>query len=146
MTDLDQRVAILRDMWLFASCTDDELSAIAASAEPRDLPADTQVFAEGDPGDEFYAIVSGTAEARRGGTTVAELTSGSFFGEMAIIDGGARTASIVTTSPMTVLVLGRDEFHAMLSSGMPHVTSKLMGAMGQRIRGLQSQAGAALPF
>ena len=146
MTDLDHRVDLLRNVWLFSSCTDDELSRIAGLTQARDVDAGVEIFAEGDPGDDFYVIVEGDAEARVGGEKIGDLTKGSFFGEMALIDGLDRTATVVSTSPMSLLVLGRNDFNTMLSSSMPHVAPKLMQVMGERIRELQARAGGALPF
>ena len=146
MTDLDHRVELLRDVWLFSSCTDDELSRIAGLAQPREVSSGTELFTEGEPGDEFYVIVGGSAEARTGDDKLADLTAGSFFGEMALIDGGERTATVVATSPMNLLVLSRNDFNTMLSSAMPHVAPKLMQVMGERIRELQMRVGGALPY
>lgn len=146
MTNLDQRVELLRNVWLFSSCTDDELSRIAGLAQPQDVAAGTELFAEGDPGEDFYVIVDGTAEARVGSDKVGDLDAGSFFGEMALIDGGERTATVVATSPMSMLVMTRNDFNTMLSSAMPHVAPKLMQVMGQRMRELQHRVGGALPY
>jgi CRP-like cAMP-binding protein len=139
-------VELLRNVWLFSSCTDDELSRIAGLAQPREVPSGTELFAEGDPGQDFYVIVDGTAEARTGDDKLGDLAAGSFFGEMALIDGGERTATVVATSPMNLLVLSRNDFNTMLSSAMPHVAPKLMQVMGERIRELQMRVGGALPY
>jgi len=146
MTNLDQRVELLRKVWLFSSCTDDELSRIAGLASPQEIDADTEIVTEGDPGEDFYIIVEGTAEARIGDDKVGDLDKGSFFGEMALIDGGDRTATVVATAPMSLLVLSRNDFNTMLSNAMPHIAPKLMQVMGQRIRELQIRAGGALPY
>jgi voltage-gated potassium channel len=146
MTNLDQRVDLLRHAWLFSECTDDELSRIAGLAAAREAAAGDELCVEGEPGDDFFVVVDGTAEAQVGGDTMAELGPGSFFGEMALIDGGDRLATVTAKSPMQLLVLSRNDFNTMLSSAMPHVAPKLMQVMGQRIRDLQVHAGGALPF
>jgi len=146
MTDLDHRVDLLREVWLFSSCTDDELSRIAGLTEARDVDADVELCTEGEPGDDFFVIVEGRAEARVDGEKVGELDAGGFFGEMALVDGGDRTATVVSTSPMSLLVLGRNDFNTMLSSAMPHVAPKLMQVMGERIRELAVRAGSPLPY
>jgi voltage-gated potassium channel len=146
MTNLDQRVDLLRHAWLFSECTDEELSRIAGLASPRDAAEGTELCVEGEPGDDFFVVVDGQAEARVDGDTIAELGPGSFFGEMALIDGGDRLATVVTTAPTSLLVLSRNDFNTMLSSAMPHIAPKLMQVMGQRIRELQVRAGGTLPF
>ena len=146
MTDLDHRVDLLRKVWLFSTCTDDELSRVAGLATASDASEGDELFAQGDPGEDFYVIVEGTAEARVDGDRVGSLDAGDFFGEMALIDGGDRTATVVATSPMSLLVLSRNDFNTMLSTAMPHVAPKLMQVMGERIRELQKRVGGALPY
>jgi CRP/FNR family cyclic AMP-dependent transcriptional regulator len=146
MTDLDHRVDLLQHLWLFSSCTDDELSRIAGLFTTAEVAGDTELFAQGDDGDDFYVIVDGTAEAKVDGDTVAQLEVGSFFGEMALVDGGERTATVTATSPMSLLVLSRNDFNTMLSTAMPHVAPKLLQVMGQRIRELAQHAGNPLPY
>jgi CRP-like cAMP-binding protein len=146
MTDLDHRVALLRKVWLFSTCTDDELSRVAGLATAREASEGEEMCTEGEPGDDFFVIVEGTAEARAEGDKLGDLDAGDFFGEMALIDGGDRTATVVATSPMSLLVLSRNDFNTMLSSAMPHVAPKLMQVMGERIRELQKHAGGALPY
>jgi CRP-like cAMP-binding protein len=146
MTDLDHRVELLRTVWLFSTCTDDELSRVAGLATTREAKEGEQLCTEGELGDEFFVIVDGTAEARAGDDKLGDLDTGDFFGEMALVDGGERTATVVSTSPMSLLVLSRNDFNTMLSSAMPHVAPKLMQVMGERIRELQRRVGGALPF
>jgi CRP-like cAMP-binding protein len=146
MTNLDERVDLLRHAWLFSECTDEELSRIAGLASPQEVEAGTELCVEGQPGDDFYVVVEGNAEARVGGDKIADLGAGSFFGEMALIDGGDRLATVVTTAPTKLLVLSRNDFNSMLSSAMPHVAPKLMQVMGARIRELQVHAGGPLPY
>jgi len=146
MTNLDERVDLLRHAWLFSECTDDELSRIAGLAQARDADAGAELCVQGDPGEDFFVIVDGTAEARVDGDAVAQLGPGSFFGEMALIDGEERLATVVSTSPMSLLVLSRNDFNTMLATAMPHVAPKLMQVMGQRIRDLQVRAGGTLPY
>src|SRR5262245_51831622 len=98
MTDLDHRVDLLRKVWLFSTCTDDELSRVAGLAVARDAKEGEELFSQGDPGEDFYVIVEGKAEARADGDKLGDLDSGDFFGEMALIDGGERTATVVATS------------------------------------------------
>jgi CRP-like cAMP-binding protein len=146
MTNLDERVDLLRHAWLFSECTEAELSRIAGLADAKEAAAGDELCVEGEPGNEFFVVVDGTAEASVGGDTLGELGPGSFFGEMALIDGGDRSATVRAKTPMSLLVLGRHDFNEMLSNAMPHVAPKLMQCMGQRIRELSMRAGDPLPF
>jgi len=144
MTHLDERVELLRHAALFSDCTDDELSRIAGLATPRHAETGDILCTEGAPGEEFFVVVDGTAEVDVGGEKVSELGTGSFFGEMALIDAGDRTATVKATTPMELLVLSRGDFNAMLASSMPTVAPKLLEAVGQRVHELHQQAG--IPF
>lgn len=146
MTDVDRRVELLREVPLFTACTDDELARIGALAQPRHADASEELCRQGDPGSEFFVLVDGTADVTVDGDKVAVFTAGSFFGEMALIDGGERTATVTATAPSELLVLDRHDFNEMLSTAMPHVVPKLVETMGQRIRELAKHAGQSLPY
>jgi len=140
---IDERIALLRGVWLFSACDDDELARIAALSRPREIAAGTEVTTEGDEGDEFYVVVEGDASASVGGDVVGTIGSGGFFGEMALIDGGERVATVTATSPMRVLVLDRHDFNEMLSIAMPEITPKLLAVVGARMRAIEQHDGVA---
>jgi len=144
---LTDRVALLRGGWLFSECTDDELERIAALARAMRAPAGHVVVREGDEGGEFYVIVDGTARVTvDAGTVVADLGPGSFFGEMALLDGGDRLATVTATTELELLVLHRDEFNEMLAMAMPTLAPKLLAVVGRRVRELEARQGRGVPF
>jgi CRP/FNR family transcriptional regulator, cyclic AMP receptor protein len=140
---IDQRIELLRSVWLFSACTDDELARIAALSRPQEIAEGTEVTRQGDEGLEFYVIVEGDANAAVDGDVVGSIGAGGFFGEMALIDGGERVATVVATSPMKVLVLDRHDFNEMLSIAMPEITPKLLAVMGARMRAIEQHDGVA---
>ncbi len=79
-------IEVLRAVWLFERCTKRELDALQRIATPLDVPAGKVLTAEGEIGREFFVVVSGRAEATRGGVRLATVEPGSFFGEMALLD------------------------------------------------------------
>jgi trk system potassium uptake protein TrkA len=139
--DLDARVALLGGVWLFSGCTDDELARIAATSEPRTADVGTEITREGEPGEEFFVVVDGDAEALVEGRKVGTIGPGGFFGEMALLDGAERIATVVARSPMQLLVLGRDDFNEMLAVSMPQVAPKLLAVVGARMRAIESSTG-----
>jgi voltage-gated potassium channel len=144
---LADRVALLRGGWLFSECTDDEIERIAALVHGRRVPAGHVVVREGDEGREFFVIADGTARVTVGdGTEVAELGPGSFFGEMALLDGGDRVATVTAASTLELLVLHRDEFNEMLGMAMPTLAPKLLAVVGRRLRELEVRQGRGIPF
>jgi CRP-like cAMP-binding protein len=139
--DLEHRIALLRGVWLFSACDDDEIERIAAMAEPRTAEEGAEVAREGDPGLEFFVVVAGDAIATVDGDEVGRITAGGFFGEMALLDGGERVATVTATSDMSLLVLGRHEFNEMLEIAMPSVAPKLLAVVGARMRTIERHAG-----
>ena len=136
-TDLDERVRLLQGIWLFSTCTDDELGRIAALAEPREAETGDELTRQGEEGVEFFVIVEGDASAAVDGDEVGTIGPGGFFGEMALIDGGERVATVTATSPLKLLVLGRHDFNEMLEVAMPQIAPKLLAVVGARIRAIE---------
>ena len=140
-SDLDARIQLLRGIWLFSTCDDDELARIAAVAEPREEEVGAVLTVQGDEGSEFFVIVTGDASAAVDGSEVGTIGPGGFFGEMALIDGGERVATVTATSPMQLLVLDRHDFNEMLELAMPQIAPKLLAVVGARMRAIDEAAG-----
>src|SRR5689334_18507407 len=102
-----QQVERLRSVWLFSQCSARELSTLARITTPLSVPAGHVLAREGDKGGEFAVIVDGTATVTRAGQTIGTLRTGTFFGEMALLDGGPRVATVVSDTAMTLLVMSR---------------------------------------
>ena len=143
---LADRVALLRGGWLFSECTDDELERVAALAHSQQFPAGQVIVREGDPGSEFYVVVEGTTRVTADGQDVADIGPGSFFGEMALLDGGDRVASVTAITDVVVLMLHRDEFNEMLALAMPTIAPRLLAVVGRRVRALEARQGRGVPF
>lgn len=120
-------------IWLFSTCSATQLRAIRRAADLVDVPQDQTLCTEGTEGSEFSLIVEGTAAVRRRGRTVARLGPGQYFGELSLLDHRPRSASVVSTSPMRLLVLSQDRFEALLQR-TPAMAIKLMAAMAARLR------------
>ncbi len=140
-SDLDERIQLLRGIWLFSTCDDEELARIAAVAEPREAEVATALTTQGEPGDEFFVIVTGDASAAVDGAEVGTIGPGGFFGEMALIDGGERVATVTATTAMQLLVLDRNDFNEMLELAMPQIAPKLLAVVGARMRAIEEQTG-----
>ena len=134
----DARVERLRSVPLFASCSDKELAFIASHADEVDLPAGKVLTEKGQSGGDFFIILDGKAEveAPQGKRT---LGPGDFFGEIALIDNGPRTATVKTTTPMRCLVLGHSQFRDVLHQN-GEIAVKILRAVTERLR-----AGTQLP-
>ena len=98
VVDLEHRIELLREVWLFSACNEEEIERIAAMAEPRSVDAGTEVTREGEEGLEFFVVVEGDAIASVDGDEIGRIGAGGFFGEMALIDGGERVATVTAAS------------------------------------------------
>jgi CRP-like cAMP-binding protein len=131
----DPRVALLRKVPLFAACDDKQLAFIASQVEEMDFPAGRVLCRQGDSGGEFFVILTGTAEVRRDAVRLRQLGPGDFFGEIALLDHGPRTATVVATSALRCLVLGQTQFRSVLAQNVA-IAVAVLDALGRRIRPL----------
>jgi CRP-like cAMP-binding protein len=95
----------LRAVPLFAQMAQEDLQRIATFAAEDSAPAGTTLVREGDFSNDMVAIESGTADVIRGGETIVTLGPGDVFGEIGVLGGETRTATIVATSPMRLVRL-----------------------------------------
>jgi CRP/FNR family cyclic AMP-dependent transcriptional regulator len=123
--------ARLKDVPFFTGMSKKELGAVAQQTDEIDVPAGKVLAREGDFGQEFFVIDSGTAEVTRGGARLAELGPGDFFGEMALLDEDRRTATVTATTPMSLLVMTRSSFRT-LDRTMPKVHARIVQAISER--------------
>jgi CRP/FNR family transcriptional regulator, cyclic AMP receptor protein len=125
--------ASLREIPLFATSSDHSLEIIGGIAEETSFPAGTILIREGDPGDSLIVIRTGSAVVERGGRELRHLGSGDFVGEIALIDGGLRTATVTALEPIEALVIGRDGFTRLMDE-FPVIRYDLVYALTRRVR------------
>ena len=133
----DPRIAHLRSVPLFSGCSDAELKFIATRVDEVDVPAGRTLMTRGERGGDFFVILDGRAEVDvEGGKT---LDPGDFFGEIALIDDGPRTATVRAATPMRLIVLSHDGLRDVLYQNA-EIAVKILRAVTRRLR-----ATAALP-
>src|SRR5262245_59559145 len=129
----------LASVSLFSACSKKELQAVAKRSDEVTIPAGRTLCEQGAVGREAYVIMSGTAEVRRNKKKVAEIGAGTCVGELALLDHQPRTASVIASTDLTVLVIGVREFAAIVDE-VPPIMHKLMKSMASKIRELDTQA------
>jgi CRP/FNR family transcriptional regulator, cyclic AMP receptor protein len=117
---------------LFAGLSKDDQKVVAQYADEVDVDTGAVLAEEGRLAYEFFAIEDGTAEVRLGGQQTATLGPGDFFGEIGLLAGDRRVASVIATTPMSLVVLTGSQLRA-IDSRMPGVAERIRGAMAQRI-------------
>lgn len=106
--------AFLEEVPLLSSLKPYERSKIADALDTIKYPVGATIISEGDPGDAFFLLESGEAEALKSGASVKNYHRGDYFGELALLDDKPRAASIVTKTEVKVARLGRDGFKRLL--------------------------------
>jgi CRP/FNR family cyclic AMP-dependent transcriptional regulator len=125
----------LRGVELFAGCSNDEIDRIASLTTQIDVAAGRVLCDEGTPGEEFFVVAEGEASVTRGGQEIARLGAGNFFGEMALLDGGPRVATVTAATPMSLLVLNRGEFRSLVEVSTM-IDRRILEAIATRLRRL----------
>jgi CRP-like cAMP-binding protein len=133
MARKDVKLDQLANVRLFAACNKKELGLIGRASDEISVSPGKELVTEGSTGHEFFLILDGKAAVKRGGKKIATLGPGQYFGEMALLDRGVRTATVVAETPMTLLVLGQREFGGLLDE-VPGLAHKLLTIMAARLR------------
>lgn len=123
----------LRDIWLFSACSASQLKTIRKAVEEIEVDAGRVLCEEGSVGREFFFIREGSAVVKRKGRKVATLGPGAYFGELSLLDRMPRSATVVSETPMRLLVLDQRRFGGLLDD-MPALAHKLLVAMSGRLR------------
>lgn len=136
----EERVAWLRRVPLFAELSAAQLTSIAPLVEEVDTAAGQVLLQQGQFGQELLIIVDGAAEVTRDGQHVRDLGPGDVLGEIALLDGKPRTATVTTREPTTVLSIKKRAFDTMLDRvpGLPH---ELLRALATRLRDATADRG-----
>ena len=126
-------ITVLGKVPLFAECTQRDLQTIARAVKDIDHRQGTVIAREGDPGIGLFVIVTGTCDVSIGGRKKAKLGPGEFFGEIALLDGGPRTATVTAATDVKLLGLTEWVFRGLMLEH-PTVAVKTLQAMAGRLR------------
>ena len=126
------KIELIKGVPLFSGCSKRELLEIAHIADELDMDAGSELTREGARGQEFLVLVDGAADVHRKGRKINTLVRGDFLGEIALITGAPRTATVTTTAPSTMLVITARDFKALLRH-MPSLQLKVLEALASRL-------------
>lgn len=135
---------MLKQVPLFASLADEDAAALEREAVLRSFPKGAVVVSEGDETDSFYIIVSGAVKIYGSDGAGKEivfgtLTAGAYFGELALLDGAPRSASVMTLEACKLLMLPRRSFARCLDAHPP-LAGRLLKELAGRVRHLTESA------
>ncbi len=126
------KVDLIKSVPLFSECSRKELGEVAGIADEIDLREGKELTKQGRAGREFFILVEGTADVKKGSRRVNELGPGDFFGEISLIRHTPRTATVVATSPVRTLVITERSFQSLLQH-QPGIQNKVMSALAARL-------------
>jgi len=124
-------------------CTPDEVRRITRLAAERTVVAGLEVVRQGDRATEFFMILDGLARVRRNGVDLALLGPGDFFGEIALLDGEPRTATVDAITDLELAVLPARAFNTLVDQ-IANFRAELLRALAHRVRGVDATDDAAL--
>jgi len=133
------RIDWLKKVPLFSGLSGRDLDLIARQTDVVKADGGKRLARQGALGEEFLLIVDGSARVERDGTVIARLEAGDFFGEMSLIDGKPRSASVIAEIPVTLLVVDSRSFRSLLQA-VPGLWRKISVTLCERLR----KADAAL--
>ncbi len=129
----------LANINLFSACSKRDLQRIARASDEVSVEAGRVLVEQGQMGREAFVILEGKANVKRNGRKVTTLGPGDQFGELALLDGGPRTATVEAATPMRVLVLTQRGLVSVLEA-VPGLSRKVMASLAGRIRELDQKA------
>jgi CRP-like cAMP-binding protein len=128
----NSKIELIKRVPLFSKLSKTKLKEVAAIADEVDLPKGRNLTREGERGREFFVLIEGEAEVRKGGRRVNTLGPGDFLGEIALITKVPRTATVTTSGPTRVLVI-TDRAFAQLLRQSPEISQGVLEAVGERL-------------
>jgi CRP-like cAMP-binding protein len=127
-----QQIDLLGQVPLFAGCSQSELRTLAQLGTHINVEAGHVLTKQGSPGSEFFLVLSGTATCKKGRREVTRFKEGSYFGELALLHGGYRTATVEAVTDMELLVLDAREFRSVLMT-TPTIGLKMLSRLAERL-------------
>lgn len=134
----DDVAARLAKVPIFSECTKRELSIIARAAKAVSHREGTVIAREGERGIGLFLILDGQCNVSIGGRTKARLGPGDFFGEVALLDGGPRTATVTAITPVRLVGITGWVFRGLLMEH-PSIALKTLEAVAGRLRNVSKE-------
>lgn len=135
----DEKLDLLHSIPLFDRLDRKHLARLGMLTEEVDVPAGKVLIRQGELGDEMMVIVSGSFTVERDGVRINALGTGDFFGEIALIDRGPRTATVTADTPSRLLVISHRDFGALMDE-FPEVATEVLVTLAHRLRSLDPAA------
>jgi CRP/FNR family transcriptional regulator, cyclic AMP receptor protein len=136
---VEQKGQLLAAVPLFAGVTAAGIEELGAIADEVEVRAGTVLTHQGYREGFFFIVVDGTVRIERDGRTIGSLGPGEFFGEIALLDAGPRTATAVAETQATLLQMNYEMFHELLGAS-PDIRAAILEVVGERLRAIDEAA------
>ena len=137
----DEKIRHLQKVDIFADCTRKQMKAVASISRVVEVPAGTVLTRAGEPGEEFFFILDGAAMVEVTRRKRVRLMPGEFFGEMSLLDGEPRSATVRAETDMRLLLIQRRNFQTLLTE-VPELTRSILIVLSRRLRDLERALNA----
>ncbi len=147
MSDSLEKISCLKSTELFKDLSDEEIAALASRMKERIYPPNTAIVREGSSGDSMFIMKEGRVEIKKRepslgvDLTIATLNGSACFGEMALLTGKPRSATVLTTTATEVFVLEKSDFEEILTRKHPSISMSLNRILAERIEEMNVQRG-----
>jgi CRP-like cAMP-binding protein len=128
----DRKIELLRQVSIFERASKNELARVGAIASEEQYPQGVALVREGQYDDGFFIVLQGEVDVRRRGRLLRTLGRGEFFGEIALLARGPRTATVTTGTPVEVLRITGKDFRKVLKAS-PTLSLKVGEALADRL-------------
>lgn len=132
-----REIEVFKSIPLFSECSPKELRAIADAAKQVTFEAGKEICREGQTGVGLHVILEGETKVQIGGRTRRRMGAGAFFGEVALLDGGPRSATVIAETPVRTLSLTSWQFKGLIKQ-QPGLALKMLAEMSRRLRSADS--------
>ena len=137
----DEKIRHLQKVDLFVDASRKQMKAVAAISRVVEVPAGTVLTRAGEPGEEFFFILDGAAMVEVTRRKRVRLMPGEFFGEMSLLDGEPRSATVRAETDMRLLLIQRRNFQTLLTE-VPELTRSILIVLSRRLRDLERALNA----
>lgn len=137
MAEKDPKLDLLRKVPLFAGLGRREIERLGMLADEVELPEGRVLMRQGDRGEDLFILIDGRVRIERDGQPVAERGSAEILGEIALVDGGPRSATVTLAEPSRLLVIGRRAFHQLMDE-FPSVRMEILTTLAKRVRNIDT--------
>ena len=131
-----QKIDLLKKVLLFSNLSQRHLGEIAKHADQVQVERERVLAHEGKKGWEFVFVVDGKARVEKDGKFIRQLSGGDFFGEISLIDGEPRTATVIAETDMTLLIVHKTSFDHLIDT-IPGLQKKMWVSLCKYLRGAE---------